>query len=71
MSKLPNDFNILVREQEHDEANAVRWLMETPDEGKTLVWEAIQKEPKSKLEDVVLRFAQLGMTHAMLLALKQ
>lgn len=35
--KLPNDFNILAREQEHDEANAVRWLIETPDEGKTLV----------------------------------
>lgn len=55
-------------EQEQDEANAVKWMNETPNEDILRVWLAIQKMGGDSMTEVISRFSQLGMTHAALLA---
>jgi len=65
---MKRDIAKLRAEQERDEANVVAWIRDTSEEGLSLVWEAIQRTPVDAIDDVVLRMAQLGMTHAILLS---
>lgn len=55
-------------EQEKDEANAVAWMNETDAADILRVWLAIQKMGGDSVSELISRFAQLGMTHAALLA---
>lgn len=64
----PQDINALRYEQEHDEANCVEWWQDASDRDKVLVWEAIQAMGETPLQEIISRFAQLGMTHTALLA---
>lgn len=54
--------------QEQDEAGAVTWMKETPTADLLRVWLAIQKMGGSEMQEIISRFAQLGFTHAALLA---
>lgn len=55
-------------EQEKDEAMCVQWIAQHTDAQLQEIWDRIQKVGATPNEEIVLRFAQLGMTHAILLA---
>jgi hypothetical protein len=62
-------WTLLLREQDQDEAAAKQWWGESTDGDKLAVWDAIQALPcDTPLQELVLRFAQLGMTHIALMA---
>jgi hypothetical protein len=60
----------LRHEQEQDEANAVAWMKEASVADVKVVWAAIQAMDYKTMPngELISRFAQLGMSHAMLLA---
>jgi len=62
------DLNALRSEQEKDEAAAVTWWKDATDADKLRVWARIQQTRSRQIDEVVSRFAQLGMTHIALLA---
>lgn len=55
-------------EQEQDEANAVAWMNDASNEDILRTWFAIQKINGDSMTQLIQRFAQLGFTHAALLA---
>ena len=58
---------ILRHQQEQDAAHALKWWRETSEPDKELVWSAIQSLGGSPINEVVSRFAQLGMTQIALM----
>jgi hypothetical protein len=62
------DLAALRSEQEKDEAFAVAWIKEMSSADLLKVWFYIQRLGGSNERELISRFAQLGMSHAMLLA---
>lgn len=67
MNEADDKLATLKYEQEHDEAHCLHWLRTNPAKAIQEVWDAIQEPGETPLQEVVLRFAQLGMSHAVLL----
>lgn len=61
----------LIHDQEQDETNALAWWRQESNEDKMKVWDAIQATGSDDVQEIVLRFAQIGMTRIALLALEQ
>lgn len=65
MGELPIfEINRLRALQAEDMANCLKWWRESRGDDRMRVWDRIQQAGKTPLEEVVLRFAQLGMTEA-------
>jgi hypothetical protein len=61
----------LLSEHDQDEAHAVAWMREATNEAAVRIWNAIQDLGGTPELEIVSRFAQLGMCHALLLAREQ
>ena len=68
---MPADIAKLRREQIDDETNAIHWWRQTSNKDKSLLWDATQRMGASPTEELISRFAQIGMTHIALLAEKE
>lgn len=65
-----DDLVALRHEQELDEARAVEWVGQTSLPDMVAVWMDIQRmsDKSCRNGELIARFAQLGMSHAVLLA---
>jgi hypothetical protein len=64
------DLSKLRAAHEPDEAHAVAWVHNADGADLLRVWLAIQRMKGDEVTELISRFAQLGMSHAVLLANK-
>lgn len=66
----PMDRDVVRLQSEHDQdiEECLDWFRRNSNAAKMEIWDAIQRQPTSTIEDIILRFAQLGFVAAFLKA---
>lgn len=70
-TKLPAHMHKLLAAQEEDEAQAAAWVKAADGADIPRTWQMIQRLGGTNELELISRFAQLGMSHAVLLAEKE